>query len=150
MNRIAKAIDQAQADRSTAWAEPSASGQSRSIRVAIGDPQASLQRFFGVLDANRLLGDGGRVRPDVQLVSMGDHFDWGEPHDRERARGEGLALLSWLAAHPPDQVVLLVGNHDLARVGELVAFDQERFQAAQLLADPIYCRQSAGKSPTRY
>ena len=39
MNRIAKAIDQAQADRSTGWAEPSASGQSRSIRVAIGDPR---------------------------------------------------------------------------------------------------------------
>src|SRR5439155_7389968 len=126
---------------------PSASGESRSIRVAIGDPQASLERFFGVLEANRLLGDDGRLRQEVQLVSMGDHFDWGEPHDREHAGGEGLTLLSWLAAHPPDQVLLLVGNHDLARVGELVAFDQERFKAAQLLADPIYCRQKRREEP---
>src|SRR5207245_5816220 len=109
MNRIAKAIDQAQADRSTGWAEPSASGQRRSIRVAIGDPQTSLERFFGVLDANRLLGDGGRLRPDVQLVSMGDHFDWGEPPDRDRARGEVLALLARLAPHPPRPVVLRGG-----------------------------------------
>ena len=54
----------------------------RQLNVAIGDPQASLSTFLRILDLNGLLGDDGRLRPEVGLVSMGDHFDWGRPEDR--------------------------------------------------------------------
>ena len=61
----------------------------------------------------------------MQLVSIGDHFDWGERADRPTARKSGLALLSWLSAHPADQVVVIAGNHDLGRVGELAGVSNE-------------------------
>jgi hypothetical protein len=109
--------------------------KTRELHVAMGDPQASLDVFFKVLEANGLLGDDGRLRPEVGLVSLGDHFDWGRPHERERATEEGTALLSWLAAHPPDQVQIIFGNHDLARVGELSGFTNETFLAAQRAAE---------------
>jgi hypothetical protein len=76
---------------------------------------------------------------------MGDHFDWGHERDREEAAADGIRLLSWLAAHPSDQVVMIAGNHDLARVGELVGFDDATFAAAQAAADSAYC----GGSPDR-
>lgn len=119
-----------------------ASGARRTLQVAIGDPQAPLETFFEVLDSHGLLGEDGRLRPEVQLVSMGDHFDWGPPHERERATRDGLGLLSWLAAHPADQAVLLLGNHDLARVGELARFDDAAFEVARAEADAAY-RQGA-------
>ena len=97
--------------------EPSARPRAR--HVAIGDPQAPLETFFALLDAHGLRDDDGRVAPDVHLVVMGDYFDWGARDDRERARQSGRRLLEWLAAHPREQVTLLLGNHDLARVGEL-------------------------------
>jgi hypothetical protein len=47
--------------------------------------------------------------------------------------------LSWLAAHAPEQVVLLLGNHDVARVGELAHFaDDAAFEAARARADLAY------------
>ncbi|MDP2276147.1 MAG: transcriptional regulator [Archangium sp.] len=107
----------------------------RQLHVAVGDPQAPLEKFFSILDLNGLLADDGRLRPEVGLVSMGDHFDWGRPDDREKATEEGTALLSWLAAHPPDQVKILVGNHDLVRVGELSGFTDATFSEARALAD---------------
>src|SRR3989442_875942 len=118
----------------------SARGSARARRASRGPgvPAAPFPEL-GCRDGGRNVGRAG------QLVWMGDNWEWSVLYYRWRRGAEGVALLSWLAAQPPDQVVLLVGNHDLARVGELVAFDQERFQAAQLLADPIYCRQSAGK-----
>ena len=64
---------------------------------------------------------------DVLLVSMGDHFDWGKREETPRATDEGLALLAWLAHHEPNQVVIIAGNHDLGRVGELATFDDETF-----------------------
>jgi hypothetical protein len=106
--------------------------------VAMGDPQAPFATVKRVLGAHGLL-DGDRLRDDVQLVSVGDHFDWGPPETRHQATEDGLALLSWLASHPADQVVLLAGNHDLARVCELSHFaDDEAFAAARQLADEAY------------
>lgn len=110
----------------------------RSRRVAIGDPQASLQRFLTILEGHGLLGDDGHLKEEVHLVSLGDHFDWGDREGREDAASSGLRILAWLAAHPPDQVTLILGNHDLARVGELAGFDDERFRLARSEADGIY------------
>ncbi len=100
------------------------------LRVAIGDPQAPLATFLEILDRNDLLSDDGRLHPHVQLVSMGDHFDWGPASERKFAAENSVRLLSWLAAHSHAQVVLLTGNHDLARVGELAGFDDATFGAA--------------------
>ena len=107
----------------------------RQLMVAIGDPQAPLLTFLRVLDLNGLLGDSGRLRPEVGLVSMGDHFDWGRPEDRTRATEDGSQILAWLAAHPPDQVQIIVGNHDLVRVGELSSFTNETYAEARARAD---------------
>lgn len=106
--------------------------------LAIGDPQAPLETFLRILELHGALGDDGRLHPSVALVSLGDHFDWGGVPDRDRAAADGLALLAWLAAHPPEQVTILAGNHDLARVGELHGIDDETFARAQALADRAY------------
>jgi hypothetical protein len=103
----------------------------RAFNLAIGDPQASLSQFLRVLDLNGLLGDEGRIRHDVGLVTLGDHFDWGRAADRTAAAEDGLRILSWLAAHPPDQVQILLGNHDLVRVGELSGFTNQKYAEAQ-------------------
>jgi hypothetical protein len=100
--------------------------------VAIGDPQTSAERFFGALRANGVLDDDGWVRPDTHLVAMGDYFDY-QVSDRQAARVEGVLVLGWLAAHPPERVTILCGNHDLSRVMELVSVDDARFaEAAEL------------------
>jgi hypothetical protein len=109
----------------------------RQLNVAIGDPQAPLATFLQILELNGLLGDDGRLRPEVGLVSMGDHFDWGRPTERTQAADDGLQILSWLAAHPPDQVQIIVGNHDLVRVGELHSFTDETFAEARARADEV-------------
>jgi hypothetical protein len=109
------------------------------LRVAMGDPQAPLATVRAVLDGHGLLGADGWLRPEVQLVSMGDHFDWGTPAQRRQATEESLALLRWLAAHPAEQVVLLAGNHDVARVCELQPFaDDAAFEEALGLAQAAY------------
>lgn len=110
---------------------------------AIGDPQAPFDKFIAILDRHGLLSDG-RLRDDVGLISMGDHFDWGQVEDRARAAADGMALLRWLASHPAEQVVLIAGNHDLARVGELWDLDDESFARAQALADASYLGKDAG------
>lgn len=106
--------------------------------VAIGDPQAPFERFLAILARHGLLGDDGRLADDVHLVSMGDHFDYGRAPERERAAADGLALLEWLAAHPPERVTLLLGNHDLARVCELAPFTDASFAAAHREARALY------------
>lgn len=103
---------------------------------AIGDPQTTAARFLAALDARGLLGDDGWLRPDVRLVSMGDHFDYAVA-EREEARVEGVLVLSWLAAHPRAQVTVLAGNHDLARVMELAAVDDARFAEAAAMGRAI-------------
>src|SRR5206468_12027829 len=78
---------------------------------AIGDPQTTCEKFLTVLDRHGLLGDDGFLSNDARLLSIGDHFDFeGEP---SRVGREGLLILRWLAIHPPDQVSILAGNHDL-------------------------------------
>jgi hypothetical protein len=116
--------------------------------VAIGDPQTSTERFFGVLAAHDLLGADGWMRRDVRVAMMGDYFDYHVP-EREHARGEGVLILSWLAAHGKEHVALLLGNHDAARVMELATIDDERFRAAaelatDLVAQPREHRDEAG------
>ncbi|MEQ1735597.1 MAG: metallophosphoesterase, partial [Rhodoglobus sp.] len=107
--------------------------------VALGDPQAATDKLFALLDHHGLLGEDGWLRPDVQLVSIGDHFDFGTRAQGTiaRARRDGPRFLRWLAAHPPSQVTILFGNHDAARVMELAFADDERFDAASDLADEL-------------
>ena len=52
------------------------SGIPRERWVALGDPQAPLEKVMAILDAYDLLGDDGRLSPRAGLVSMGDHFDF--------------------------------------------------------------------------
>jgi hypothetical protein len=106
--------------------------------LAIGDPQAPFERFLEILEFHGLLASPERLADDVHLVSMGDHFDWGPKELRERAADDGERLLAWLAGHSEEQVTLLVGNHDLARVGELGTVDDSTFAEAQRVADEIY------------
>lgn len=115
--------------------------------VAIGDPQAPLETFLAILSRHGLLGDDGTLAADVHLVSMGDHFDYGPPSQRERAAADGLALLEWLAAHDAARVTLLLGNHDLARVCELAPFTDETFAIAHAEARSLYER---GGDPTAF
>lgn len=107
--------------------------------VAVGDAQASHETFLGILEARGVLAQG-RVREDVRLVCMGDYFDWDRPtaEARAAATADGTKTLRWLADHPADQVIILFGNHDLARVGELAELDDERFREARREADRAY------------
>ena len=115
-----------------------AEGRHRTRHVVMGDPQADFDRVMSILALHGLLGGDGGLRPDVCLVSVGDHFDWGPASERERVARSGLRLVAWLASHPADQAVLLLGNHDLGRVGELADFTEATFRAAQAEADRLY------------
>jgi hypothetical protein len=133
--RVDKAVEQAEIDAAST-SQPAADGRARTLELVMGDPQAPFDKVLAVLDHHGLLGDDGRLSPDVALVSIGDHFDYGGSPEPGLASVErsGRLLLSWLAAHPPDQVALIVGNHDLGRVGELAAFDDEKFARARAAA----------------
>ena len=138
MDRIAAAFEIARADVRAGTVRADGDGRARTRHLAIGDPQAPFERFLAILDGHGALGDDGRLRPDVHLVTMGDHFDWGTRDERARATDDALALLAWLAAHPADQATLIAGNHDLARVGEMAAFDDDSFGRARAEADLAY------------
>jgi hypothetical protein len=140
--RTRRAVERARDDARRHFADPGAgwvagSPKPRTRRLAIGDPQAPLERFLEILDRNDLLGDDGRLHPEVFLVSMGDHFDWGPAEERAAGAESAARLLAWLASHPADQVVLLAGNHDLARVGELAGYDDARFAHAHAEATAL-------------
>lgn len=135
--RIAAALDAARRAARTPPPPRAAANIQRPIRVAIGDPQAPLETFFRILAHHDLLTDAGRLRDDAQLVSIGDHFDWGRPDQRDDARTSGLHLLAWLASHPADQVVILAGNHDVARVSELATVTDAHFATMQTAADRV-------------
>ncbi len=101
----------------------------------MGDPQAPFAKVLEVLDRHQLLA-GDRLAPDVELVSIGDHFDY-DVLDPETAGREGVKLLRWLASHDPAQVRIVLGNHDASRVMELAAFDDTGFATARLFAREI-------------
>ncbi len=139
--RIALALAQASRDVEEIRARDlSAYGSDvpRTKTFAVGDPQAPIQSLLEVLARADLLGVDGRLKDEIRLISLGDHFDWGRRSDRLAATESALALLSWLASHPADQVTLILGNHDLARVCELAAFDYDHFLEAQSEADDAY------------
>lgn len=102
--------------------------------VAMGDPQVPLARLLAILGAHGLL-EGERLRSGEHLLSIGDHVDF-RPDGRTALEvgREGEAILDWLAAHPPSAVTLLIGNHDISRVMELMPFDDARFAEARHLA----------------
>ena len=103
---------------------------------AMGDPQTTFANVLALLRTHDLLDDSGRLRADVGLVSIGDHYDF-YAHDGKPLADtgrDGSDILRWLAQHPPDQVVMLLGNHDTARVMELAFESDESFAAARALA----------------
>jgi len=114
----------------------------RSSLIAMGDPQAPLSRVTDILRRHGLVRPGKRLRlrSGARLLSIGDHFDWGGSTAEARADAakDGEALLRALSAHDADDVILLVGNHDLARVGELLDVTDDTFAALQILADMHY------------
>jgi hypothetical protein len=117
------------------WVPPAASGRAFARTFALGDPQSPNENVFAILDRFGALGADGTLRDDVSLVSIGDHFDWNG--DLAVAQAHGLRFLRWLAEHPPDQVVILAGNHDLSRVTEMWRITDAQFTAARVLAERI-------------
>src|SRR5437870_5555145 len=108
--------------------------------LVMGDPQAPFAVVMAILERHQLLGGDGKLRPEVQLLSIGDHFDWNG--DLDTVARDGVALLRWLASHSRQQVVILCGNHDLARVTELWRQDDVTFARARRLGEAI--RDAAG------
>eukprot|EP01079_Euglenida_sp_SAG-EU17-18_P002551 gene2551-527_t len=100
---------------------------------AFGDAQGRASSYFAVLDREGLLGVDGFPRPDVGLVSLGDHFDF-VTDPAGRAVAEGGWILRWLAAHDRTQVVILLGNHDMVRVQEYTGVRDDQFRKAQVEA----------------
>ena len=105
--------------------------------VAMGDPQAPFARVMEVLRAQGIVA-GEKLADDVHLVVMGDYFDYGGREARAESAEGSARLLAWLVTHAEEQVTLLAGNHDLARVGELAKLDDVTFQRAQQEADKAY------------
>ena len=68
--------------------------------VAMGDPQAPFATVMSVLRTHGLLAAGDRLRDDVHLVSMGDHFDWGQRAARSQATRDSITTLLWLSSQP--------------------------------------------------
>jgi hypothetical protein len=109
----------------------------------MGDLQAPFAHVLAILRRQGLLDDatvGPRLADHARLLSIGDHFDWGGKSAVERAAvaRDGEACLAWLAGHPAEQVTILAGNHDLARVGELFDLDDATFASLQEAADRHY------------
>jgi len=103
--------------------------------LVMGDPQGPFDKLLEVLAQHAAL-DGDRLARDVVLVSIGDHFDY-DFRDWRTAGQEGLRFLRWLASHDAAQVKLLLGNHDVSRVMELIAITDERFAAARAFAQSL-------------
>jgi hypothetical protein len=103
--------------------------------LVMGDPQAPFGKLIAILERHDAISDG-RLASDVVLVSIGDHFDY-DFRDWRTAGQEGLRFLRWLASHDDAQVRLLLGNHDVSRVMELVAISDEQFGQARALAQSL-------------
>ncbi len=137
MNPIDEALSVAWELELRPYAPVVASAATVTRRFALGDPQTSAEKLFRVLAANGLLGDDGLLAPDVGLLAIGDYFDYPDPRGRDQAGREGLAILAWLAHHPPEKVRLLAGNHDLCRVMELAHETDASFRTARSLAEEL-------------
>jgi hypothetical protein len=116
---------------------------SASPLVAMGDPQAPFSRVVAILHRHGLVDTRSatpRLAAGARLLSIGDHFDWGGRSHVERAAvaHDGEQCLRFLARHHADQVIILAGNHDLARVGELLHVDDATFASLQEAADRHY------------
>jgi hypothetical protein len=89
---------------------------------------------------HQLLDTHDRLRPDVHLISVGDHFDYGMENLPDVA-AQGLAILQWLASHSPEQTTILLGNHDTVRVIEFAGVvSDDAFAVAQRCARELYER----------
>jgi hypothetical protein len=108
------------------------------ILVAVGDPQTHTEKFKRLLRHHALLGDDGMLAPEVHLVVLGDYFDFGDHESRKASAAEGLETLRWLSTHSHEQVTLIAGNHDLARIGEFATMTDERFTHAVERAAETY------------
>lgn len=97
--------------------------------VVIGDPQAPIKKLMDMLAINELLSDDGFLKKTVRLVSIGDHFDY-DAESKETAQNDASSFIAWLAYHSKKQVYIILGNHDTARVQELIKFSDEEFQEA--------------------
>lgn len=133
---IDRALRQADAAARGASFDPACWDAEPTRLIAIGDPQTTAEHFFAVLAGHGLLRDDGLLVDGVTLVSIGDHFDFGRVEgsaaDNPVGRA-GMRILSWLAAHPKARVRILVGNHDAARVMELVDVEDDVFEMARRL-----------------
>ena len=119
---------------------------------AIGDPQTTFERFLGILAGQDMLDSQRRLRPEFGLVSIGDHFDF-YSHDKkslDETGRDGIEILRWLASHAPDQVVILLGNHDTSRVMELAYESDETFAAARALAADCMTEQPPGEKTREF
>lgn len=99
---------------------------------AMGDLQAPFARVLAVLQHHNALSPQGRLAPDVQLITLGDYFDYGTANLAAVA-AEGIATLRWLTSHTAEQCTIILGNHDTVRVVEFaqVPSDAEFQQAAR-------------------
>lgn len=130
VSNVAAAVERARAvERDPTL--PRREGRSPTRWLVAGDPQTTSARFFSVLDRYGALGPDGLLADGVGLVSIGDHFDFlmGSPE----AEPAGREILSWLA-HQPSSVVVLLGNHDVARVAELARTSDAAFAEAKIAA----------------
>ena len=143
--RVGAALALAEAWAAKGWVPAKGSRGPFRRYVAVGDPQAGLERYLRILDRHELLGEDGRLRPDVSLLSIGDHFDY--EGELESVRRDGLRLLRWLSGHPDEQVVILAGNHDLCRVVELIQMSDLRFDQARHAARAINELRKQGDQP---
>jgi hypothetical protein len=103
--------------------------------VALGDPQARAETFFAVLHHRGLLTPSDGLADGAALLSIGDHFDF-IGADPATDWSAGVRILSWLVEQDPARTILLLGNHDTARVQELAAQTDASFAAARALAVP--------------
>jgi len=100
----------------------------------IGDPQAPYDRFLAVLGHAGLLDtNGAALRAEEGIVTIGDHFDFPGADPLCDAE-QGEKILEWLVSEEPSRVVLLLGNHDTARVQEFASVCDSRVREARELA----------------
>ena len=111
--------------------------KSKFTRIGVvGDPQTTFEQFISVLGHRGLLTESCQLRPDVGLITIGDYFDFGrEGVDLEQAQREGVRILEWLLEQPGEQVVMIMGNHDVCRVMELYRLSDTDFSEARRIAE---------------